>query len=274
MTDGTPTTAREGLRVEGLEVRYSNAIMALSGVSLTVPDGGFVAVLGANGAGKTTLVRAITGLLSLHNGKPRLGDIHYAGKNITHATPRTIVRLGIGQVPEGRMIFPTLTVDENLRAGAASRSRGPEVDADIEEMYDLFPQLTGRRRDYAGWLSGGEQQMLAVGRAMMSRPQLLICDELSLGLAPLVIKELFELLAQRNKEAGTSILAIEQNARVALNAADYGYVLETGRIAIEGPSDELLADHHVQDFYLGGAGEAKEAYEAVVRRFSGRRSET
>ncbi len=254
------------LVVSNLEVVYKNAVSALTGVTLEVPPGGFTAVLGANGAGKTTLVRAITRLLFVHDGRVTGGSITYRDRPIGSAAA-DVVRAGICQVPEGRKLFSRLTVEENLRAGAATRRDAAGVDADLERMFGLFPQLAQRRRARAGFLSGGEQQMVAVGRALMARPSLLICDELSLGLAPLIVRELFDLLRKLNAEEGTSVLVIEQNARVALDAAAYGYVLENGRVAVQGTSAQLRDDPHVQELYLGGAGEAKEAYAAVVERY-------
>lgn len=259
----------QGLEVHGLDVVYNNAVTALSGVSLSVAPGKFVAVLGANGAGKTTLVRAVTGLLFVHGGAVREGTIQYNGSVIDPDGVGGAVQLGITQVPEGRMIFPRLTVEENLLCGAARRKRGPHLDADVDRMFEVFPQLADRRKETAGFLSGGEQQMLAVGRALMGAPSLVICDELSLGLAPMIVKDLFALLRELNREEGLSVLVIEQNARIALESSDYGYVLETGKVVIEGNSAELQADEHVQEFYLGGAGDAKEAYESVVSRYRG-----
>ena len=261
------------LSVRGLEVVYANSVVAATGVSIDVPPGRFVSVLGSNGAGKTTLVRAITGLLFTHNGRVRDGLIEYGGRNLIGAAPGTIVRGGICQVPEGRMLFPRLTVDENLRCGAATRKDGqPKIHEDLERVYELFPQIAGRRKGTAGYLSGGEQQMVAIGRALMAKPKLLICDELSLGLAPLIVRDLFEMLAELSGREGISILAIEQNARVALGKADYGYVLETGRVVTEGTAKELQDNEFVQEFYLGGAGEAKDAYERVVARYRTRRA--
>ena len=255
------------LLVNSIDVAYMNVIQVLRGVSLEVGEAQIVTLLGANGAGKTTLVRAITGLLFIHGGAVREGAISFGDTRIDPEGVGGTVQLGISQVPEGRMIFPRLTVEENLLCGASRRKRGPGVDADIARMFEIFPQLASRRKDTAGLLSGGEQQMLAVGRALMGAPQLIICDELSLGLAPMIVKDLFELLKELNQEGGISVLVIEQNARIALENSDYGYVLETGKVAIEGPSAELRADKHVQEFYLGGAGDAKDAYEAVVARY-------
>jgi branched-chain amino acid transport system ATP-binding protein len=257
-----------GLVVRGLRVDYGGSVVALDGVSISAPTGSFVAVLGANGAGKTTLVRAITNLLFVHDGRVRQGTITLDDQPLHQATARRSVRAGICQVPEGRMLFPRLTVEENLRTGAATRSDSAGIAADLERVWDHFPQIAGRRGERAGFLSGGEQQMIAVGRALMAKPRLLICDELSLGLAPIIVRDLFALLSRLNREEGMSVLAIEQNARVALAHAGYGYVLETGRVAVEGTSEELQQDGYVQEYYLGGAGEAKDAYEAVVARYS------
>jgi branched-chain amino acid transport system ATP-binding protein len=256
-----------GLVVEGLDVSYADAVTALSGISLEVPAGSFVSVLGANGAGKTTLVRAITGLLFVHDGKVRDGEIRFDGSVIRTTSAAGVVKQGICQVPEGRMLFPRLTVEENLLCGAATRTSRPDINADIDRIYGIFPRLNERRKQPAGLLSGGEQQMVAVGRALMGSPKLLICDELSLGLAPLIVKELFDLLQVLNEEEQMSILVIEQNARIALQHSTYGYVLETGQVVVEGPSAELRENPHVQEYYLGGAGEAKDAYEAVVSRY-------
>ena len=251
------------LDVENVEVVYNDSVVALRGVSITVPDGGFVSVLGTNGAGKTTLVRAITSLLFVHKAKIRDGEILFRGKKISGSASDAIVRAGICQVPEGRMLFPGLTVDENLRVGASSRRDRSGINADLERMYDLFPQVAERRKDEAGWLSGGEQQMVAVGRALMSKPDLLICDELSLGLAPQIVHLLFEMLKKVNEEDGTSVLLIEQNARLALEYSRYGYILETGRVVLDGRSEQLEQNEDVQEFYLGGSGEAHEAYETI-----------
>jgi len=266
-TRDAPVQDRSGLVVRGLQVDYGGSVVALDGVSVSAPTGSFVAVLGANGAGKTTLVRAITNLLFVHAGRVRQGTITLDDQPLHSASARRSVRAGIGQVPEGRMLFPRLTVEENLRAGAATRSDGAGIAADLERVWGYFPQIAGRRGERAGFLSGGEQQMIAVGRALMAKPRLLICDELSLGLAPIIVRDLFALLSRLNREEGMSVLAIEQNARVALAHADYGYVLETGRVAVEGTSEDLRQDGYVQEYYLGGAGEAKDAYEAVVARY-------
>lgn len=254
------------LSVRGLEVVYAGAVVGLAGTSIEVPSGHIVCVLGANGAGKTTLVRAITGLLFNHDGRIRDGSIEYGGTSLVGTAAGPIVRGGICQVPEGRMLFPRLTVEENLRCGAATR-RDKQIPDDLDRVYTQFPRLADRRRQTAGYLSGGEQQMVAVGRALMARPKLLICDELSLGLAPMIVNDLFEHLERLNAEQGTSVLVIEQNARVALAKAHYGYVLETGRVVVEGEAAKLQEDEFVQEFYLGGAGDARDTYARIAGRF-------
>jgi len=255
------------LSIEGLSVSYG-PIPALRNISIEVPDGGFVSVLGSNGAGKTTLVRTITGVLYLQKGKCTSGSIKFGDQEITKQKSRTIVRSGVAQVPEGRMLFPQLTTEENLRCGAASRKDVSGINDTLSEVFDLFPQLTPLRHRQAGLLSGGEQQMVAVGRALMAKPSLLICDELSLGLAPLIVRDLFLLLDRINKE-GVAVLAIEQNARIALQHSQYAYALEVGEVVLEGPSAELRENQEVQDLYMGGGGDSREAY-ASIRREAGR----
>ena len=254
----------EGLVVSGLEVTYGG-VVALNGIDVEVPRGAFVSVLGANGAGKTTLVRAITGLLYLHGGRIRSGSIELDGTSILGEKSRVIVRAGVAQVPEGRKLFPNLTVEENLLCGAASRRDVGEIHATLETVWELFPQIHRLRTQTAGLLSGGEQQMVAVGRALMSRPELLVLDELSLGLAPMIVRQLFDLLTEINRDRGTSVLVIEQNARLALQHASHAYVLDLGEILLSGPADELRDDPMVQELYLGGAGEDREAYARIER---------
>ena len=258
------------LTVEGLTVVYGG-VTALDDVSISVPSGGFVTVLGANGAGKTTLVRSITGLLYLHKGRVRRGGIKLGGESILGKKTPDIVSAGVAQVPEGRKLFPNLTVKENLLCGAASRSDLSGIDDSLEQNLDLFPQLRPLLSQTAGLLSGGEQQMVAVGRALMSQPSLLICDELSLGLAPKIVHRLFELLTEINEARGTSILVIEQNASLALEHAAEAYVLELGRVLMEGSAAELRGNPMVQELYLGGGGEAHTSYAAIERPSGGRR---
>ena len=256
------------LQIRGLEVSYGS-VVTLRDVDVAVPAGAFVAVLGANGAGKTTLVRSITGLLYLHKGRVRKGSIELGGNSILGRKSSQIVQAGVAQVPEGRKLFPNLTVKENLLCGAAVRKDTDGIDESLTEMLDLFPQLRPLLGQTAGLLSGGEQQMVAVGRGLMSRPSLLICDELSLGLAPKIVHRLFELLSEINEARGTSILVIEQNARLALQHASRAYVLELGRVLLEGRAPDLRADPMVQELYLGGSGEARSAYESIERPESG-----
>jgi branched-chain amino acid transport system ATP-binding protein len=245
------------LVIEKLEVVYDGVLLALRGVSLEVPQGGIVALLGANGAGKTTALRACTGLLPVHRGAVSRGTISLDGKRIDRLGAPDIVRAGIAQVMEGRQIFAELTVEENLRVGSyANRSR---VQDRLRRTFDLFPVLGERRGQHAGYLSGGEQQMLAIGRALMSEPRYLLLDEPSLGLAPRIVEQIRDLILRLNHE-GTSILLVEQNAAMALSIAQHGYVLETGRIALDRPAAVLRADHDVREFYLGLHAEGTKSF--------------
>jgi branched-chain amino acid transport system ATP-binding protein len=238
------------LRVRDLDVAYGGAAIALRGIDLEVPAGGVVAVLGPNGAGKTTLLRAITGLLGHHRGEITRGTIELEGERIDHTSAAAIVRRGVSQVMEGRRTFAELTVEENLRAGGYVAGRGPAVKARMEDVYDLFPLLAGRRRSIAGYLSGGEQQMLVIGRALMQSPRLLLLDEPTLGLAPLIAAQVGDLLRRLNAN-GTSIVLVEQNATMALSVASEAWILETGRVATRGHASALLDDPVVRDLYLG-----------------------
>jgi len=230
------------LSIEDLTVNYGG-IEAVKGISFEVPEGDIVTLIGANGAGKSTTLRTIAGLV-----KPRSGRIKFMGEDITGKDPTSIVRRGITMVPEGRRVFPNLTVLENLRVGAYVRN--DNLSEDIKWVYDLFPRLKERSWQLAGTLSGGEQQMLAVGRALMSRPKLMMMDEPSLGLAPLIVQNIFSIIREINKQ-GVTILLIEQNAHLALKTAKTGYVLETGRITLSGPGEELLENEAVKAAYLG-----------------------
>ncbi|RZQ65451.1 ABC transporter ATP-binding protein [Amycolatopsis suaedae] len=240
------------LSVANLEVVYQDVVLVLRGLSLEVPDGAVVALLGANGAGKTTLLRAVTGLLGPHRGKITKGTVHLAGAPITGADPADVVRRGIAQVMEGRRVFAELTVDENLRAGGYTRRRA-DARQSYQRVLDLFPVLAKRRTAIAGYLSGGEQQMLAIGRALMAEPKLLLLDEPSLGLAPKLVEQVRDIVKEINQQ-GTSVLLVEQNAVMALSVANYGYVLETGKVVKDGPAAELLADEDIREFYLGVGG--------------------
>jgi branched-chain amino acid transport system ATP-binding protein len=236
------------LKLDNLSVHYGG-IHALQGINLEVPDGKIVTLIGANGAGKSTTLKAIVGLV-----KTSGGAVSWNGGSLSSLATKDIVRKGVVLVPEGRRIFPNLTVDENLALGAYARSDKPGIAQDRERVFVLFPRLKERMRQKGGTLSGGEQQMLAVARALMTRPALLMMDEPSLGLAPLIVKSIFEIVREINK-AGTTVLLVEQNAKAALEVADYGYVLETGRITLEGKGKDLLADDKVRTAYLGEAPE-------------------
>lgn len=257
------------LAVDNVEVVYGVSL-ALRGVSFVVPEHGAVALLGPNGAGKTTTIRAISGLLDLHHGFIRDGEIRLDGVSLKGMRTNRIVGAGVAQVPEGRHVFKELTVEENLRVGASARAR-PGVDDSMAQIFDLFPRLKERIKQQAGWLSGGEQQMVAIGRALMAAPRLLLLDEVSLGLAPRVIEDIFARLGEVRRDLGTAMLLVEQNARVALNFAEYGYILESGRIAIEGPSEALRNDPTVRESYLGARREGATAGYAQHKHYRRRR---
>ena len=248
------------LKVNNIEVVYSDVILVLRGVSLEVPDGEMVSLLGANGAGKSTTLKAISGLLRTQEGEVTRGSIEWNGQRIDHMTPDEIVRLGIVQVIEGRPLFEHLTVEENLRTGALFRNASSkEVAQDIEEVYHFFPRLKEFRNRTSGYLSGGEQQMVVIGRALMAKPKLMLLDEPSLGLAPMLVQDIFGIIKQINKESGVSILLVEQNANVALKTSSYAYVMETGRIVLDGSSEQLSENADTKEFYLGltAVGERK-----------------
>ena len=239
------------LRLNNIEVIYSDVILVLKGLSLEVPAGQIVALLGANGAGKTTTLKAISGLLKTEDGRVTDGRIEFMGRRIDGLDPEDICRLGIVQVLEGRKVLESLTVEENLRIGAYTR-RDPEgIRRDLEVIYGYFPRLVERRTQLAGYLSGGEQQMLVIGRALMANPKLLLLDEPSLGLAPLLVREIFEIIQKINAERGTTILLVEQNAQIALGIAHTGYIMENGRIVLDGPAAKLRGNDDVREFYLG-----------------------
>jgi branched-chain amino acid transport system ATP-binding protein len=242
------------LEVGNVEVVYNDVMLVLRGVSLSVPRGAVVAVLGSNGAGKTTLLRAITGLLAVHRGKISKGDVTLEGTSIAGRDAPSIVRSGVAQVMEGRRIFSALTVDENLRTGAYTRSSKSAVQSSYDRVMELFPKLQTMRKNTAGYLSGGEQQMVAMGRALMADPKVLLLDEPSLGLAPLIVQQIADIIAEVNRQ-GVSVVLVEQNATMALTLADHGYVLENGRVVKDGTGAALLADKDIQEFYLG-VGEA------------------
>jgi branched-chain amino acid transport system ATP-binding protein len=244
----------DALVIDSLSAGYARKGLALEDVSLVVPQRGIVALLGANGAGKTTLIRAATGLLDLHGGHVVSGDIRLEGQSVRRFPPHKRVRLGMTQAPEGRLVFKKLSVEENLMVGAAilpSAKRGEG----LESVYALFPRLKERRQQAAGWLSGGEQQMLALGRALIGGPRLLLIDELSLGLAPLIVRQIYEQLRKVAETLQTSMLVVEQNARLALEFAAHAYVLDRGRVTVSGRAAEVAASPEMRASYLGG-GEA------------------
>jgi branched-chain amino acid transport system ATP-binding protein len=254
----TPARAGEALLVvENLEVIYEEVILVLRGLSLSVPAGRIVALLGSNGAGKSTTLKAISGLLPSENGEISEGSIVFDGRPIHRCDAADVVRRGVAQVMEGRRVFGHLTVEENLLVGAYSRRDG--VRDELAAVFDHFPRLAERRGQDAGYLSGGEQQMLAIGRALMSRPKLLMLDEPSLGLAPILVQEIFARIESLNRELGTTMLLVEQNARLALDVADHAYVMENGRVVLDGPAGELKRNPDIQEFYLGlsDAGERR-----------------
>ncbi len=242
------------LEIANLEVVYNDVILVLRGLSIDLADGNIVALLGANGAGKTTTARAITGLLDNHGGAVTKGSVTWNGVDISKSKPSSIVRSGISQVMEGRRVFGELSVEENLIAGAYTNKDKANVADLTTRVFDLFPRLAERRKQLSGYLSGGEQQMLAIGRAIVQNPKLLILDEPSLGLAPLLVQQVRDVILEINKE-GTSILLIEQNAMMALGIADYGYIMENGKIVMDGEGQKLLADDDVKEFYLGLHGD-------------------
>jgi branched-chain amino acid transport system ATP-binding protein len=243
------------LALKNVEVVYDDVILVLKGLSLEVPDGKIIALLGSNGAGKSTTLKAISGLLHAEEGEVTDGAIELDGKRIEERPPEEIVKRGIFQVMEGRRVFEDLTVDENIVVGGYTRNDRAALKRDHELCFEYFPRLRERRKRLAGYLSGGEQQMLAISRALMARPKLILLDEPSLGLAPLLVREIFDIIVRVNKEQKTSFLLVEQNANLALGIADYGYIMEGGRIVLDGEPAKLRANEDVKEFYLGGGAE-------------------
>ena len=239
------------LQVNNIEVVYMHVIQVLRGVSLAVGDGKIVALLGANGAGKTTTLKAVSGMLRTEEGEVTDGSIDFDGKRIDRYGPEGVAALGISQAMEGRRVLEHLSVEENLYIGAYCRKGRAEVKKDIEMVFDYFPQIKRLRRQMSGYLSGGEQQMLVIGRALMARPKLMLLDEPSLGLAPLLVQEIYKIVGRINTEQKMAILLVEQNARAALGISDYGYVMENGRVVLEGPAEKLKDNEDVQEFYMG-----------------------
>jgi branched-chain amino acid transport system ATP-binding protein len=242
------------LKLNNIEVVYSDVIQVLRGVSIDVPDGKIVGLLGANGAGKSTTLKAISGLLRTQEGEVTRGSIELDDQPIDELSPERIVQLGIVQVLEGRRLFRHLSVEENLLLGALARrtaAQDSSISQDLEQVYHYFPRLQELRRRTSGYLSGGEQQMLVIGRALMARPRLVLLDEPSLGLAPLLVKEIFRVVSEINTQEGMAILLVEQNARIALSVADYAYVMENGRVVLDGPAEQLAENEDIKEFYLG-----------------------
>jgi branched-chain amino acid transport system ATP-binding protein len=252
-------SARVLLAVNNVEVIYDHVILVLKGVSLQVPEGGIVALLGANGAGKSTTLKGISGLLRTERGDVTKGSVEFLGETIHRKDPAEVVRRGIVQVMEGRHVFEHLSVEENLLTGAYTRPNGASVKRDLDMVYGYFPRLEERRGTRAGYISGGEQQMLAIGRALMAHPRLMLLDEPSMGLAPMLVAEIFEIVSRLNREENVAILLAEQNAAVALQFAQYAYVMESGRIVLDGDRRTISENEDIKEFYLGlsGVGQRK-----------------
>lgn len=256
-----PVAAKPLLDVNGIEVIYSHVILVLKGVSLVVPEGGIVALLGANGAGKTTTLKAVSNLLHAERGEVTKGAIHFRGERVDKLNPSELVKRGVIQVMEGRHCFAHLTVEENLLTGAYTRgvSRS-EIKVDLEGVYEFFPRLKTRRASLAGYTSGGEQQMTAIGRALMAKPRMILLDEPSMGLAPQIVEEIFEIVKNLNTTQQVSFLLAEQNTMVALRFADFGYILENGRVVLEGSAKALSENEDVKEFYLGISSGARRSF--------------
>ena len=263
MLDAGPTEENL-LEVNNIEVIYNHVILVLKGVSLKVPKGGITALLGGNGAGKTTTLKSISNLLKSERGEVTKGSITYRGQGIQHLVPSDLVKKGVIQVMEGRHCFEHLTVEENLLTGAYTRRAGRgDIDADLNMVYDYFPRLKERRKSQAGYTSGGEQQMVAIGRALMSRPETILLDEPSMGLAPQLVEEIFNIVKSLNEKEGATFLLAEQNTNVALRFAHYGYILESGRVVMDGPAKELRENPDVKEFYLGMSDEGRKSFRDV-----------
>jgi branched-chain amino acid transport system ATP-binding protein len=252
------------LEVNNIEVIYNHVILVLKGVSLTVKKGGITALLGGNGAGKTTTLKAISNLLHSERGEVTKGSIIYQGERVQDLDPAALVKRGVIQVMEGRHCFGHLTVEENLLTGAYTRKDGKgAIEADLQMVYDYFPRLKERRKSQAGYTSGGEQQMTAIGRALMSRPQTILLDEPSMGLAPQLVEQIFEIVKSVNENEGVSFLLAEQNTNVALRYAHYGYILENGRVVMDGPASDLRENQDVKEFYLGVSDDGRKSFRDV-----------
>ena len=252
------------LRVKNIEVIYDRVILVLKGVSLEVAEGGIVALVGANGAGKTTTIKAISNLLGTERGEVTKGSIEFRGERIERLSPAELVRRGVVQVMEGRHCFEHLSVEENLLTGAYARKQNrAEIARDLELVYEYFPRLRERRKSQAGYTSGGEQQMIALGRALMARPNMILLDEPSMGLAPQLVREIFEIVKALNQREGVAFLLAEQNTAMALRYATYGYVLENGRVVMDGDAESLSVNEDVKEFYLGVGGEGRRSFRQV-----------
>ena len=259
-----PAIAKPLLSVNGIEVIYNHVILVLKGVSLNVPEGRIVAILGANGAGKTTTLRAISNLLRSERGEVTKGTVEYRGEKVHQLSPSDLVKRGVIQVMEGRHCFAHLTVEENLLTGAYTRNVSrAEINIDLEKVYNYFPKLKTRRHSQSGYTSGGEQQMTAVGRALMSRPNMILLDEPSMGLAPQIVEEIFEIVRDLNRKEKVSFLLAEQNTNVALRYADFGYILENGRVVMEGDAKSLAQNEDVKEFYLGISTAGRKSFRDV-----------
>ena len=252
------------LSVNNIEVIYNHVILVLKGVSLSVQEGSIVALLGGNGAGKTTTLRAVSSLLKGERGEVTKGSVDYNGERVDAMTPADLVKRGVVQVMEGRHCFGHLTIEENLRTGAYTRTDGKAaVEETLEKVYNYFPRLKTRRNSQAAYTSGGEQQMCAIGRALMAKPKLVLLDEPSMGLAPQIVEEVFEIVKDLNTKEGVSFLLAEQNTMVALRYADFGYIMENGRIVMEGAAKDLATNEDVKEFYLGLAGEGRKSFRDI-----------
>jgi branched-chain amino acid transport system ATP-binding protein len=251
------------LLVNNIEVIYHNVILVLKGMSLQVNEGQIVTILGNNGAGKTTTLKAISGLLASENGKVTDGFVQFRGQRIDRTSPEKIVRMGIFQVMEGRRVFGDLTVEENLVIGGHTNKNTRKMKQDMEKVFHYFPRLVQRRHTLAGYISGGEQQMLVIGRGLMASPRLMLLDEPSMGLSPLLVSEIFAIIKRINKDEGVTIVLVEQNARLALSIADHGYVMENGRIVLDDQADKLAENADIKEFYLGLTEVGKKSYREV-----------
>ena len=256
-------TSEDVLVVNNIEVVYSHVILVLKGVSLKVKKGGITALLGGNGAGKSTTLKSISNLLASERGEVTKGSVTYSNEYIHDLDPSQLVKKGVIQVMEGRHCFEHLTVEENLLTGAYTRTNNKEVKEDLERVYNYFPRLRDRRTSLAGYTSGGEQQMIAIGRALMAHPTMILLDEPSMGLAPQLVKQIFEIVAEINRKEGVTILLAEQNTNMALQYAEYAYILENGRVVMEGTAESMRDNEDVKEFYLGISGEGRQSFKDV-----------